>query len=275
MSVHQLTIGDIECAVLQEGAAFMDRESVIARYPNVEPADVAAALGDSEPSGSLNLLYINSGGTRILADVGFGADGPAGMGGTLKGLAELRLSPAEIDIVFLTHFHSDHIAGFFTPAGEPVYGNAIFVTMQAEWDEWMGRWAASGAEADQENLARFKAQQDRFQFVSAGDEITPGVTVVDLIGHTLGHAGLLVESGGERLLHVVDLLHQHFQFANIDWHFSFDTDSVQAVQTRRRVLQQCVDDDILTLFYHLEFPGLGKVTREGGAFVWNPTESKS
>ncbi len=271
MSVYELTIGDIKCAVLQEGAAFMDRESVIARYPNVAPADVAAALGDSEPSGSLNLLYINSGGARILADVGFGADGPAGMGGTLRGLAELGLSPADLDIVFLTHFHGDHIAGFFTPDGEPVYANATFVTMQAEWDEWMGRWAASSAAADQQNLARFKARQDRFQFVNAGAEIAQGVTVVDLQGHTLGHAGLLVEAGGERLLHVVDLLHQHFQFANIDWHFSFDTDSLAAVQTRRRVLQQCVDEEVLTLFYHLDFPGLGKVTLEDGTFAWNPT----
>ena len=143
--------------------------------------------------------------------------------------------------------------------------------MQAEWDEWMGRWAASSAETDQQNLARFKALQDRFKFVNAGDEIAPGVTVVDLKGHTLGHAGLLVESGGERLLHVVDLLHQHFQFANIDWHFSFDTDSELAAQTRRRVLQQCVDENLLTLFYHLEFPGLGKVALEDGTFVWNPT----
>ena len=271
MSVHQLTIGDIQCAILQEGAAFMDRASVIARYPNVEPADVAAALGDSEPSGSLNLLTINSGGARILADVGFGDDGPPGMGGTLRGLASLGLSPADIDIVFLTHFHGDHIAGFFAPAGEPVYANATYVTMQSEWDEWMGRWAASSADADQQNLARFKALRHRFQFVGAGDEIAPGVTVFEMAGHTLGHAGLLVESGGERLLHVVDLLHQHFQFANLDWHFSFDSDPVQAVQTRRRVLQHCADEDLLTLFYHLDFPGLGKVTREDGTFVWHPT----
>lgn len=271
MSVHQLTIGDIECAVLQEGAAFMDRDSVIARYPNADPADVAAALGDNQPSGSLNLLYINSGGTRILADVGFGEFGPAGMGGTLRGLASLGLSPADMDIVFPTHFHADHIAGFFTPDGAAVYANAAFVTMQAEWDEWMSRWAASSTVADQQNLARFKDLQHRFKFVKAGDEIAPGVTAVDLKGHTLGHAGLLVESGGERLLHVVDLLHQHFQFAYIDWHFSFDTDSDLAVQTRRRVLQHCVDEDLLTLFYHLDFPGLGKVSQEDGAFVWNPT----
>ena len=272
MNVHQLTIGEIECAVLQEGAAVMDRDSVIARYPNANPADVAAAFGDGEPSGSLNLLYINSGGTRVLADVGFGESGPAGMGGTLRGLAEMGLAPADIDIVFLTHFHGDHIAGFFTPEGAPVYSNATFVTMQAEWDEWMGRWAASSAAADQQNLARFQALRQRFQFVNAGDEIAPGVTVVDLKGHTLGHAGLLVESGGERLLHVVDLLHQRFQFANIEWHFSFDTDSELAVQTRRQVLNRCVEEELLTLFYHLDFPGLGKVSLEDGAFIWNPND---
>ena len=47
MSVHQLTIGDIDCAVLQEGAAFMDRDSVIARYPNADPAAVARCPGRS------------------------------------------------------------------------------------------------------------------------------------------------------------------------------------------------------------------------------------
>ncbi|MYD10904.1 MAG: MBL fold metallo-hydrolase [Chloroflexi bacterium] len=271
MSVHQLTIGDIECAVLQEGAAFMDRDSVIARYPNVDPAGVAAALGAGEPSGSLNLLYINSGGTRVLADVGFGEFGPAGMGGTLRGLDGLGLSPADIDIVFLTHFHGDHIAGFFTPEGAPVYSDATFATTQTEWDEWMQRWASSDSPGDRQNLARFKAIQHRFQFVNAGDEIAPGVTVVDLKGHTLGHAGLLVESRGERLLHVVDLLHQQFQFANIDWHFVFDSDAELAVQTRRQVLQRCVDEELLTLLYHLDFPGLGKVTLEDGVFVWNPT----
>ena len=78
MTVHQLKIGDIECAVLQEGAASMDRASVAARYPNASPAEVEAALGEGEPSGSLNVLYLNSGGTRILADVGFGESWSAG-----------------------------------------------------------------------------------------------------------------------------------------------------------------------------------------------------
>ena len=270
MSVHQFSIGELECAVLQEGSAFMDRASVIARYPNADPADVDAALGDGEPSGSLNLLLINSGGTRILADVGFGESGPPGMGGVLRGLGRLGLAPGDIDIIFLTHFHGDHIAGLCDESGAPVYPNARYITTQAEWDEWTARWAASGAAADQALLERFRALKDHFTFVSAGDEIAPGVTVVDLAGHTQGHAGLLLESQGERLLHVVDLLHQAFQLVHLDWHFGFDSDGAVAVETRRRVLQECAEGQILTLFYHLDFPGLGTVAQVGTGYAFTP-----
>lgn len=270
MSVHQFSIGELECAVLQEGSAFMDRADVIARYPNADPADVDAALGDDEPSGSLNLLLINSGGTRILADVGFGEAGPPGMGGVLRGLGKLGLAPGDIDIIFLTHFHGDHIAGLCDESGAPVYSEARYITTQAEWNEWTARWATSSAAEDQALLERFRALQDRFTFASAGDEIAPGVTVVDLAGHTQGHAGLLLESQGERLLHVVDLLHQAFQLAHLDWHFGFDSDGAAAGETRRRVLQECADSQILTLFYHLDFPGLGTVARAGTGYVFTP-----
>ena len=156
------------------------------------------------------------------------------------------------------------------PTGQLAFPNASYITTQAEWDEWTARWSASDAPGDQKTLERFTSLQDRLSFASPGDDIAPGITVVDLAGHTNGHSGLLIESGGERLLHVVDLLHQPFQFANTDWHFSFDSDPELAVETRRRVLQKCADEDILTLFYHMPFPGLGKVSGDNGVYIWNP-----
>ena len=270
MSVYQLKVGDIECAVLQEGASEMTLDAVAGRYPNVSREEIAAALDGAAPAGSLNLLYIKSGQTRILADVGFGEAGPPGTGGALQALDSLGLAPADIDILFLTHFHGDHIAGFFDADGSAVYHRARFVTAQAEWDEWMGRWAASDAATDRRNLERFSALRDRFSFVGDGDEIAPGVSVAGFTGHTLGHSGLLVESGDDRLLHVVDILHQPFQFAHIDWHFSFDSDADLAAQTRQRILQRCANESLLTLFYHLPFPGLGRVSKAGDSFVWNP-----
>lgn len=267
---YQFTVGDIQCAVLQEGEANMTSEAIAARYPSVSLAEIEAALGTASGEDSLNCQYINSGGTRILVDVGFGAAGPPGSGGLAAALDSIGLALADIDIVYLTHFHGDHIAGLAADEDPLEFPNARFVTMAAEWEEWMGRWAASQSAGDKRLLERFSDLQDRFSFVAAGDSVAPGVTVVDLAGHTMGHSGLLVESQGQRLLNVVDLLHQSFQFAKIDWRFVFDSDGDMAADTRRQVLGRCAGEGLLTLFYHLAFPGLGVVRREGDAFSWHP-----
>ncbi len=269
---YQFTVGDIQCAVLQEGEATKTLDRIAERYPTVARAELEAALGGKPAEDSLNCLYINSGGTRILVDVGFGTAGPPDCGGLVAALGGNGLTPADIDIVYLTHFHGDHIAGLTAGEGRLEFPNARFITMSAEWEEWMGRWAASESADDKRQLERFTALRPRFSFVAAGDSVAPGVTVVDLAGHTLGHSGLLVESQGEQLLHVVDLLHQSFQFARTEWHFVFDSDGDTAVNTRRRVLGRCADEGLLTLFYHLKFPGLGAVRREGDSFSWHPSE---
>ena len=270
MSAYQLKIGDIECAVLHEGESDLIADNLALRYPGVSPAEIDAALAGQKPSGSLNLPYINSGGARIIADVGFGELGRPATGNTESALKGIGVNKEDIDIVCLTHFHGDHVAGLLNADGQPAFPNARYVTTQAEWDEWTGRWSATDAPQDQKNLELFTSLQDKFSFAAAGDQIAPGVSVVDLAGHTLGHSGLLLESGGERLLHVVDLLHQPFQFAHTDWHFSFDSDPERAVKTRERVLQQCADEEILTLFYHMPFPGLGTVSKDDNVFIWNP-----
>ncbi|MCY4071191.1 MAG: MBL fold metallo-hydrolase [Chloroflexi bacterium] len=269
---YQFTVGDIQCAVLQEGESTKTSEAIAARYPSVSRVEIEAALGGAMAEDSLNCLYINSGGTRILADVGFGAAGPPDSGGLVAALDSMDLALADIDIVYLTHFHGDHIAGLMADEDRLEFPNARFVTMAAEWQEWMERWGDSNSSQERQQFARFTALRQRFSFVAAGDSVAPGVTVVDLAGHTLGHSGLLVESQGERLLHVVDLLHQSFQFARTEWHFVFDSDGDMAVKARRRVLQRCVDEGLLTLFYHLRFPGLGKVRKTDDAFAWHPIE---
>ncbi len=271
MSVYELKVGDIECAVLQEGVVKMTAEDVIARYPNAEPDAIAAAIAAQPPSGSLNLLYLQSAGSHILADVGFGeTPGPPDMGGVLRGLTSLGISATEIDIIHLTHFHGDHISGLVDADGATAYPNARYVTTQSEWDEWMSRWKASDTPRDRHRLQLISGIAERVSFVEPGDEIAPGVKVVNLEGHTLGHSGLLIESDGERLFYVVDILHQAFQLARPDWHFGLDSDGPLAVETRRNTLQRCVDEGLLTLFYHLEFPGLGRVEKDDEVFAWRP-----
>ena len=270
MAVYEFAIGDIKCAALLEAANKVSNAENVERYPGVSLAQIEAAQGTGEGENSCNLLLVESGGQRILADVGFGGNGPPGSGGLAGALEAMQLSPSDIDIVYLTHFHGDHIAGLFDADGAEAFPDSRYITVQAEWDEWMAKWAAADDAQSQASLAQFEALRPRLSFVSPGDSIAPGVSVVDLAGHTNGHTGLLIESGGQRLIHLVDLLHQAFQFQQLDWHFIFDSDGDMAVETRRRVLGQCADDGILCLFYHLRFPGLGHVARDGDGFVWQP-----
>ena len=148
-SAYSLTRGDIQCAVLDEGTSTATAAELAGRYPNVSQADIAAALGSAESASSLNVLYLQSQGRHILVDVGFGAGARPAMGQTEASLAEIGLSPADIDIVYLTHFHSDHIDGLVDANGEPCFTQARYMTTQAEWDQWMGRWRAFAAGIDQ------------------------------------------------------------------------------------------------------------------------------
>jgi hypothetical protein len=42
------------------------------------------------------------------------------------------------------------------------------------------------------------------------------------------------------------------------------------VRTRRRLLNRAAGEHLLIHAYHMPFPGLGMITRHGGAYRWRP-----
>lgn len=269
-NVHQLSVGDIQCAVLHEGGGPMAVDGLTGRYPGATQEEIIAALGGkTESENSLNCLYLDNGEVKIIADTGFGENGPPSMGNINGALGSIGVAPTDIDIVFITHFHGDHIIGLLTADGQPAYPNARYVTSQAEWDEWIPKWEASDQDGHKKQLEMMQSLED-MTLLNDGDEVASGVRVVAVPGHTLGQSGLIIESNGERLIHLADVLHQAFQFKHTDWHFAFDSDGALGVKTRNSILQHCADENLLTVFYHLKFPGLGHITKVDDTFVWNP-----
>lgn len=275
---QQIEVGDIICAVLLEGARENDNptpDDIAGRYPNAPEDEIKEALSAVDSiKGGLNPLYIDTGETKIVADVGFGVGAQPEMGNMIPSLATIGVKPEDIDLVYITHFHGDHIAGLVDENGNPVYANARYMTTEAEWDEWMGdRWKDADDEGSQKNFNMMQALHDKFILAGEGDEVADGVTIVSIPGHTLGQSALLIESDGQRMIHLADVLHSESQFKYTDWHFRYDSDPELAVKTRKSILKRCADEDLLTLFYHLEFPSLGHIKVDGDAFTWHPIET--
>ena len=100
-----------------------------------------------------------------------------------------------------------------------------------------------------------------------------GMTAVPLPGHTAGHMGVMLESGGDALLIWGDIVHvPPVQFARPDVTIGFDFDADMARATRQSILDRAATDRLRVAGMHIGFPGTGYVERaaQGYHFVSAP-----
>ncbi len=265
-------IGEAEVTVLTDGAfAFPE-----AMFPGTDPAHLSELVkkaGSSEIRTNFNAVLIRIGGQTILVDAG-----PRDLMGPTAGnlqaaLAEARVSPKEIDRIFITHLHPDHIAGTITADGAAVFPNAELAVMRDERRFWMEDGNFTSADDSvkawhQLAKAVLAAYGDRIVPLQGEAEIAPGMTMLPLPGHTPGHAGFRLESKGEILYHVGDIVHaQEVQIPDPEVGIAFDLDMETARETRKRVLARMADEGALITGGHLLKPAFDRVARANGGYA--------
>jgi glyoxylase-like metal-dependent hydrolase (beta-lactamase superfamily II) len=108
-------------------------------------------------------------------------------------------------------------------------------------------------------------------FLDDGGAVASGVTAVASHGHTPGHMGYMLESGGQQIMLTADLAnHYVWSFARPDWAFSFDADADAAAASRRRILGMLAADRVPMIGYHMPFPAAGFVEPRGDGFRYVP-----
>ena len=170
----------------------------------------------------------------------------------LSKLHEAGYRPEQINKVFCTHLHIDHV-GWNTRKVDgrwvPTFPNAtyFFPTVDEQaWNPSGSQYALmAGAFVNQnvfEDSVAPIIEAGLARMVTDGDEIAPGMTVRHAPGHTPGHMTLEVVNGQDSALFTGDILHHPMQVIRPDWNSVFCEDRVQAAETRRSVLQRAADN---------------------------------
>lgn len=211
-------------------------------FPDAD-STLAGSLGlvDEVPS-SMGAFLVRKDGKWLLFDTGLGLPD----GGIRKGLDSLGLSPDDIDYLFITHFHGDHIGGMLDASGAPVYTEAQVYASQAEYDAWMAMPAESNAQA----VSIMEACRDRLRLFAFGDMLPCGVEAVDAAGHTPGHTAFQVEDiliWGD-VIHGLALQLDHPEICAV-----YDMDKEMSITTRKRMIQYARDNRLLVAGMHLPF----------------------
>lgn len=270
----QITIGRFKVTALSDGYADMP----YSYFPGRTPADVEAAAKaqfTARASGVrflFNQYLVEDGTSRILIDAGTAASiGQTGL--FPSALAALGLRPEQIDAVIVTHMHQDHMGGLVA-GGRRVFPNAEVYVDRRDVAHWTDPAKQAGAPDYLQTSFRFASDLVRLypklQATEGDHQITRGVSLVDLTGHTPGHIGVRIEDGSESLIMVSDMIFPVVHPGmGTDVNFLFEQDRPAAHAMRARFFPRVAEEGALIAATHMPFPGLGRIVSDGGRLRWS------
>jgi glyoxylase-like metal-dependent hydrolase (beta-lactamase superfamily II) len=267
--MRNLIIGEVEITALTDVEGPFFKLSQL--FPGVRADQWEPYLGcypwafaDAETLyGRVGSYVVRSPGRVVLVDTGIGP-GAMGMRGRLiEDLERNGTTPDDVDTVFLTHLHGDHIGWSLEPDGGPTFARARYVTQEDEWEaaEPYVRKAMSSLE-----------DLGVLMLMDGEEPLTDELTAIPTPGHSPGHASLLVSSGEEQALVLGDVIAHPAQVTETTWNIAFDVDKERAAFTRVQLLDWLEADGIPVAAGHIPGTGFGRVVREEGRRYWKRLE---
>ena len=274
---YRTMLGDFEITALSDGTVDLDVAKLLAEPAAKTDAALARSFVHGPLETSVNAYLVNTGTRLILVDAGAGTLFGPTLGKLLASLQAAGYAPGQVDDIFLTHMHPDHVGGL-SANGQRVFPNA---TLLADWrdsDFWLSQASLDKAPDGMKGFFQGAMASvnpyvaaGKYQPFEADGEPVPGIRTIASHGHTAGHTSYLVESKGQRLLVIGDLIHvASVQFAEPGVTIAFDSDAKAAAASRATLFAEAAKDGDLIGAAHLQFPGLGHLRAAGRSWQWVP-----
>ena len=275
---YRMMLGDFEVTALSDGTVALPVDKILT---NVKPGQVDRALAKqflkAPVETSVNAYLINTGTKLVLIDAGAaGLFGPT-LGKLAANLKAAGYSAEQVDEVYITHLHPDHVGGLMVD-GKMAFPNALIRADKHDSDYWLSDANMKKAPKDvqgffQGAMASLNpyVKADKFKPFDGNTDLVPGIKAVATRGHTPGHAIYAIESRGQKLVLWGDLMHvAAVQFPNPSVTIAFDVDSKAAAAQRKKAYADAAKGGYIVGSAHLSFPGLGRLRGYGAGYVFVP-----
>lgn len=279
---YRLMVGTVEVTALSDGTVELPVDKLL----HTSAARIAKGLKQNFQKApletSVNAFLINTGDRLVLVDAGAGALFGPTLGKLASQIRAAGYQPEQVDDILITHMHPDHVGGLAADE-QRVFPNATVRADKQDADFWLSEAKLNAAPAEMKgfflgaiaSLTPY-VKADRFKPFEKDGEVVPGIRSLATHGHTAGHTAYVVESQGQRLVLIGDLIHvASVQLPSPEVTINFDSDQPKAASARARTFAKLAKEGSLVAVSHFSFPGLGHLRQAGKGWVWVPVDYSS
>lgn len=276
--VYRFMVGNVRVTALSDGTVPIDLHVLLHGTTAAQTDTVLRRSFLVNPvEASINAFLLETGTRRVLVDTGAGdLFGPGNGGKLVESLKAAGTDPAQIDDILITHVHTDHSGGLVRN-GQMIFSKAIVHAGKADVDFFLD--PANGSKTGYDARYFVEAAKTLKLYVDAGRvrpftgraAIIPGITAEVRAGHTPGSVFYTLESRGERVVFIGDIVHVGaVQFANPAVTITFDLDPAKAALVRKQAFAEFTRALTLIAAPHLPFPGVGHLRAHTPGYEFVP-----
>ena len=279
-----MKFGDFEISSFVEREFELDGGGLFGVIPKVIWQDMVVANDRNMIPVVNNLFVVRAHGKSILFDTGFGDTltekekkvYSVKTESTLEsGLEKLGLKPADIDMVFLTHLHTDHAGGAVKRQGDkfvPRFPKATYYASKEEWDHATRPNERTAAVYDPNRLYGLK-ESGQLTLLDRDWEILPGIDLVHVGGHTEGQLAVMMHSHGEQVWYLSDIVptRYHLRTAYVA---AADLHPAETMEVKRHLIPRAIREGAVLAFDHDPEVPLGAIAQYGRDLVATPPEQE-
>ncbi|MCL1932893.1 MAG: MBL fold metallo-hydrolase [Candidatus Azobacteroides sp.] len=272
-NIFSMKVGAGQLYLLSEGQRNGSPEILIGANPEI----IKQYAPDNAFPSATNAFLWQVDGENFLFDTGYGKE-------LFNNLQSLEVKPEDIDAIFITHAHGDHIGGLLRN-DQAAFPKAAIYMSQSEYDYWTNDEIINqlpennrgGFILAKKVVAAYKDHLHLFEPNAINPpydkELCHGIKAIAAYGHTPGHTVFLLESGNDKLLIWGDLTHaMAIQMPHPEIAVTYDTNPDSAIQSRSAVLKFVSDSVITIAGMHIAYPGIGAIEKSDPGYRFIPAQ---